>query len=219
MQTIEVKARGIGRSRIGHGRTGLDAQRFHARNNRKLRIRGQAHHDGGQQYRRPDGTARGARHPLQDEQQQQSRSTDQTNVHEDADKESRTMVPATFRPTAGIRKHRHQRFKRDRRDDGSRRTISRPPIQRWPTGSKCAEVFSSAIAGQVRPPFLPVECYGRFRSSYSPLTELRPISRSILFCIGGWVENKLVNMPPPTSGCAINKCALEGDATMGRRFE
>ncbi len=100
-----------------------------------------------------------------------------------------------------------------------RRTISRPPIQRWPTGSKCAEVFSSAIAGQVRPPFLPVECYGRFRSSYSPLTELRPISRSIRFCIGGWVENKLVNIPPPTSGCAINKCALEGDATMGTRFE
>ena len=52
-----------------------------------------------------------------------------------------------------------------------------------------------------------------------PLNERRPISRSMRFAIGGWVEKRLANISLPVNGCAMNKCAVVGEATSGRRFE
>ena len=42
--------------------------------------------------------------------------------------------------------------------------------------------------------------------------------RSIRFAIGGWVENKLPKFIP-SSGWMINKCAVDGEAAIGTRFE
>src|SRR5580704_2020311 len=46
----------------------------------------------------------------------------------------------------------------------------------------------------------------------------RPVSRSIRLAIGGWVENRLPKLIP-RKGATMNKCAVEGEAAIGRRFE
>ena len=46
----------------------------------------------------------------------------------------------------------------------------------------------------------------------------RPVSRSILMAIGGWVENKLPKFIPK-SGWMINRCAVDGLANIGVRRE
>jgi hypothetical protein len=45
-----------------------------------------------------------------------------------------------------------------------------------------------------------------------------PVRRSIRFAIGGWVEKRPLTLTP-SSGWIMNKCAVEGDATMGMRRE
>jgi hypothetical protein len=56
------------------------------------------------------------------------------------------------------------------------------------------------------------------KASYCVNSAGRPVNRSILFAIGGCVENKLAKFTP-TSGWIINKCAVDGVAAMGNRRE
>ena len=46
----------------------------------------------------------------------------------------------------------------------------------------------------------------------------RPVRRSIRFAIGGWVENKLPKFIP-RNGWIIKRCAVDGVASIGTRFE
>ena len=46
----------------------------------------------------------------------------------------------------------------------------------------------------------------------------RPVNLSIRFAVGGCVENRLPKLIP-RNGAMMNKCAVEGVATNGIRFE
>ena len=45
------------------------------------------------------------------------------------------------------------------------------------------------------------------------------MSRSIRRAIGGWVEKRLAKLAPLSKGATINKCAVDGEACIGRRLE
>ena len=51
-----------------------------------------------------------------------------------------------------------------------------------------------------------------------PLTEERPMRRSMRFWMGGCVEKRLIRVSPPSSGCTMNRCAELGEATSGTRL-
>ena len=44
----------------------------------------------------------------------------------------------------------------------------------------------------------------------------RPVNRSILFAVGGCVENRLPKLIPPKNGAIMKRCAVDGLATSGR---
>jgi hypothetical protein len=44
----------------------------------------------------------------------------------------------------------------------------------------------------------------------------RPVNRSILFAVGGWVENRLPKLIPPRNGAMMKRCAVDGLAISGR---
>ena len=56
-------------------------------------------------------------------------------------------------------------------------------------------------------------------SGVSIYTGARPVSRSIRLAIGGWVEKRFARLAPLSKGATINRCAVEGEAGMGRRRE
>lgn len=47
----------------------------------------------------------------------------------------------------------------------------------------------------------------------------RPVSRSMRLAIGGWVENRFAKLTPLSSGATMKRCAFDGEACMGMRFE
>ena len=60
----------------------------------------------------------------------------------------------------------------------------------------------------------------RFKLSadYGSNSAGRPVSLSMRLAIGGWVENRL-EKSTPSNGATMNRCAVEGVACMGMRFE
>jgi len=50
-------------------------------------------------------------------------------------------------------------------------------------------------------------------------TRSRPISRSMRFGIGGWVENRLVKISPVVSGWQMNMWAIDGETCIGTRLD
>ena len=55
--------------------------------------------------------------------------------------------------------------------------------------------------------------------TYRPKSAGRPVSRSIRFAVGGWVENRLPKLIPPKNGWMIKRCAVDGLAISGRCLE
>jgi hypothetical protein len=56
------------------------------------------------------------------------------------------------------------------------------------------------------------------RAPYGSRSAERPVNRSIRLAIGGWVENRLEKFTP-SSGATMNRCAVDGVACIGTRFE
>ena len=197
VETVEDLTAGI----IGGNRLNITAnrlaRRIHARDDGELRIRGEHHHRQHQNSLRNNRAVMGPCDDHNGQKDQPAEQADPMKPHQ------RTADDQT----SGV--HARGRSGKERRKlaecDGGKNSAKKD--QRPQPKAKRKVHQSVKECSHVE--YQTIPCY----------MGDRPVSRSIRRAIGGCVENRLAKLAPLRKGATINRCAVDGEASIGSRLE